>query len=207
MDSAVTKNGTRTVAEYLRSSIEKLEIYSSSNKIKVTASFGITELLGTDSGIKIALEKSKETGEPFAVLYFDLNHFKTVNDTMGHETGDELLKYVSARVASILRKPDLLARLGGDEFAALLHNCDAAGMEIVLERLLENVQRPLKVGEHTLVADLSIGTAFYPENGVNLPELLRCADSAMYYAKQQKRETILPNNEINISEIANNYAS
>jgi diguanylate cyclase (GGDEF)-like protein len=137
--------------------------------------------------VETALEKAKETGEPFAVLYFDLNRFKAVNDTFGHETGDEFLKYVSARVASILRKPDLVARLGGDEFVVLLHNCDEAGMKIFIERLLENVQRPFKIGKHTLVADLSIGTAFYPRDGASLTELLRRADSVMYQAKQQNR--------------------
>ncbi|MDQ2919180.1 MAG: sensor domain-containing diguanylate cyclase [Verrucomicrobiota bacterium] len=141
---------------------------------------------------EIALEKSKISGEPTAVLYFDLNHFKAVNDTFGHETGDEFLKYVAARVASVLRKPDLPARLGSDKFAALLHNCDAAGLEIVLERMLENVQRPFKVGEHTLIADLSIGAAFYPADGNNMSELLHHADAEMYLAKQQKHNAVLP---------------
>lgn len=157
--------------------------------------------------VENALEKSKISGESVAVLYFDLNRFKAVNDTFGHETGDEFLKYVAARVASVLRKPDLLARLGGDEFAALLHNCDAAGMEIVLERMLENVQRPFKVGEHTLIADLSIGTAFYPADGDNMNELLRHADAEMYLAKQQKYNAVLPQPETKVSKITNDYLS
>ncbi len=134
--------------------------------------------------VELAIQKSKESGEPFAILYIDLNRFKEVNDTLGHETGDELLKYVAARVASILRKPDILARVGGDEFALLLHKCDEQGIELVVDRMLENVQRPFKVGENTLVADLSIGAAFYPVDGKTLTELLRHADTAMYQAKQ-----------------------
>ena len=94
------------------------------------------------------------------------------------------MKYVAARVASILRKPDILARLGGDEFAILLHNCDENGVRLVVERLLKNVQRPFSVGGNTLIADLSIGAAFYPEDGKNLIELLSHADIAMYQAKQ-----------------------
>ncbi|MEK7724870.1 MAG: GGDEF domain-containing protein, partial [Acidobacteriota bacterium] len=109
---------------------------------------------------------------------------------MGFE--DELLKYVAARVASILRKPDILARIGGDEFALLLHNCDENGVDLVVERLLDNVRRPFKVGENTLVADLSIGAAYYPQNGKNLTELLRHADSAMYRAKQNGGGLHLP---------------
>ena len=157
--------------------------------------------------VEIALEKADESGENFAILYFDLNHFKLVNDTLGHETGDEFLKYVAARVASVLRKPDLLARVGGDEFVALLHNCDEAGIEVVLERLLENVRRPFKIGEHTLIADLSVGAAFYPVNGTNLEELMRFADSEMYRAKQNSRKGVLYNNKISVSESKNQFIS
>ncbi len=134
--------------------------------------------------VERAIEKSDESDKTFAILYFDLNRFKTVNDTYGHEIGDELLKYVAARVASILRKPDILARLGGDEFALLLNNCDETGIEIVVERLLDNVTRPFKVGENTLIADLSIGSSVYPKHGKTLTELLRHADAEMYRAKQ-----------------------
>ncbi len=135
--------------------------------------------------VERAIVLSEDKNEPFAILYMDLNRFKAVNDTLGHEVGDELLKYVAARVASILRKPDLLARIGGDEFALLLHNCDESGIDIVVERLLDNVRRPFKVGENTLIADLSIGSAIYPQDGADLTELLRYADAAMYRAKQQ----------------------
>ncbi len=140
--------------------------------------------------VERAIEKSDESGKTFAILYFDLNRFKTVNDTYGHEIGDELLKYVAARVASILRKPDILARLGGDEFALLLNNCNETGIEIVLERLLDNVTRPFKVGENTLIADLSIGSSVYPKHGKNLTELLRHADAEMYRAKQSGNSAI-----------------
>ena len=153
--------------------------------------------------VETALLKYRQTAEPFSILYFDLNHFKTVNDTMGHDVGDELLKYVAARVSSILRKPDLLARIGGDEFAALLHNCDETGVNAVVERLLDNVQRPFQVGKHTVVADLSIGAAFYPENGANLAELLRHADSAMYRAKQNGGGLAFVESEIKIASQLN----
>lgn len=135
--------------------------------------------------VEAAIKQSSESDEPLAILFFDLNRFKNVNDTLGHEAGDELLKYVAARVASILRKPDIIARLGGDEFALLLHNCDENGVEIVIERMIENAQRPFRIGEHTLIADLSIGASFYPKDGKTLSELLRRADSEMYRAKQQ----------------------
>lgn len=135
--------------------------------------------------VEAAMQNTWETGKNFALLYFDLNRFKTVNDTLGHEVGDELLKYVAARTASILRKPDLIARMGGDEFAVLLHNTDEKGVEAVVSRMLSNVERPFNVGEHTLTVGLSIGAAFYPADGKSLAQLLRHADSAMYRAKSQ----------------------
>jgi diguanylate cyclase (GGDEF)-like protein len=104
---------------------------------------------------------------------------------MGHDVGDELLKYVAARIGSILRKPDILARIGGDEFAILLHDTSEKDVELVVARILDNVQRPFKVGNHTLKADLSIGAAFYPENGKSLQQLMRHADAAMYLAKSR----------------------
>lgn len=135
--------------------------------------------------VELAMQRSCDTGKDFAVLYFDLNRFKHVNDSLGHDIGDELLKYVAARIASILRKPDMVARMGGDEFAVLLHNADERGVERVVERMLENVERPFNIGEHTLTVGLSIGAAFYPADGQTLIQLLRHADSAMYRAKSQ----------------------
>ena len=151
--------------------------------------------------VERAIIQSDEKNEPFAILYFDLNKFKSVNDTLGHDAGDELLKYVAARVASILRKPDILSRLGGDEFAMLLHNCNEKGVDLVIERMLDNVRRPFQVGEHTLVADLSIGAAYYPKNGAGLTELLRHADAGMYLAKQAARDHfgIIPNEIIDLA--------
>lgn len=151
--------------------------------------------------VERAIVKAEELNKTFAILYFDLNKFKAVNDTLGHEVGDDLLKYVAARVASILRKPDILARLGGDEFALLLHDCNENGVDLVVDRILDNVTRPFKVGETTLVAELSIGAAYYPQNGKNLNELLRHADLAMYQAKQNGGGFYLP--KINLEEITN----
>jgi diguanylate cyclase (GGDEF)-like protein/PAS domain S-box-containing protein len=135
--------------------------------------------------VEITLEKSMTSLEPFAILYCDLDRFKAVNDTMGHQAGDELLKYVAARISSVLRKHDLLARLGGDEFAVLLRKTDKAGVQLVVERILENIQMPFKIGEQTLIAEMSIGAAFYPDHGENFSELLLCADKAMYQAKSK----------------------
>lgn len=139
--------------------------------------------------VEVAIGNQK----PFAIFYFDLNRFKEVNDTYGHDVGDELLKYVAARVASTLRKPDIMARLGGDEFALLVHDCNEISAELVIERLLENVTRPFKVGEVELTAALSIGTAFYPKDGASLSQLLRHADDKMYQVKQNRIPNFIGN--------------
>jgi diguanylate cyclase (GGDEF)-like protein/PAS domain S-box-containing protein len=138
-----------------------------------------------DEEVERAIADFSDTKKSFAILYLDLNRFKVVNDTMGHEVGDELLKYVSARLTSTLRKPDILARVGGDEFAVLLHDTDEIGARRVVERMLGKVKKSFKVGEHKLTAEISIGAAVYPQNGSNLTELMRYADSAMYRAKSQ----------------------
>jgi diguanylate cyclase (GGDEF)-like protein/PAS domain S-box-containing protein len=138
-----------------------------------------------EEDVDAAIRHSWETGKNFAILYFDLNRFKIVNDTLGHEVGDELLKFVAARTASLLRKPDILARMGGDEFAVLLHDSDEKAVERVVARMMENVERPFNVGEHRLTVGLSMGAAFFPADGKSLAQLLRHADSAMYRAKSQ----------------------
>lgn len=129
------------------------------------------------------LKESDDRNKHLALLYFDLNHFKSVNDTMGHAAGDELLKHVAARVSSVLRTPNLISRFGGDEFAVLLHNCDKENIDLVVKRILDNVQQPFKVCDRVLTASLSIGAAFYPEDGTTVTELLHHADAAMYQAK------------------------
>ena len=138
-----------------------------------------------ESEVEKAMQKTWETGKHFAILYFDLNRFKAVNDTLGHDVGDELLKYVAARVTTILRNPDFLARMGGDEFSVLLHDTSEAGVESVVSRLLGSIERPFHIGEHTVNVSLSIGSALYPADGKSLAQLLRHADSAMYQAKSQ----------------------
>lgn len=149
------------------------------------------------------LKGSKKTGKKFAILYFDLNSFKAVNDSLGHDVGDELLKYVAARIASILRTPDILARLGGDEFAAILHNTSEKGVETAVERIMENIQTPFRIKNHTLVANMSVGAAFYPEHGKDLVELLRHADTAMYRAKSSGTDLAVFDSSIDSTTILN----
>ena len=123
-----------------------------------------------------------------ALMFIDLDRFKIVNDSLGHQAGDALLKVVSARIASCLRNSDLLFRMGGDEFTVILPAVatpeDAA---IVARRVLEAVAAPVSVHEHELTVGATIGIAVYPGDGDNAETLLKNADAAMYSAKESGR--------------------
>jgi len=126
-----------------------------------------------------------------AVLYVDLDHFKAVNDNLGHDAGDRLLETVARRLASVLRPSDSVARLGGDEFAAVLpdlHDEDEAIR--IAERVLDAVAQPAEVGGNDLMTTASIGIAFADETPATATELLRRADIAMYAAKDRGRARV-----------------
>ena len=120
-----------------------------------------------------------------AVLFVDLDRFKMVNDTMGHDTGDAMLKEVAKRIGTVLRDTDTLSRVGGDEFVILMetfrHPNDAA---FVSEKVLDVIKKSLKIGEFELQMTASIGITIYPDDGTDRHTLIKNADSAMYLAKE-----------------------
>jgi diguanylate cyclase (GGDEF)-like protein len=119
-----------------------------------------------------------------ALLLFDLDHFKELNDTLGHDAGDELLCQVGARLRGVLRAGDTAARLGGDEFGVLLCDpCDAAGAERVADKILEVIAEPYPIKGLSLRATASIGIALYPDHARDDEQLMQHADVAMYEAK------------------------
>jgi len=120
-----------------------------------------------------------------AVVYLDLDGFKTVNDTGGHEAGDQLLVELAGRMKHALRDGDTLARIGGDEFVAILVDLESVeACETVLQRLLQAAAEPVQLGAQRYHVSASIGVALYPHNGTDADLLLRCADHAMYQAKK-----------------------
>ncbi|MBO0758840.1 MAG: EAL domain-containing protein, partial [Bradyrhizobiaceae bacterium] len=129
-------------------------------------------------------------GDSLAVHYLDLDHFKSINDTLGHTIGDELLKMVAARLRGCVRDTDTVARLGGDEFAivqiGLRDIKDAADLA---QRILDVFKDPIEPRGHHVVADVSIGIAVAPHDGVNSDQLLKNADLALYGAKADGRGT------------------
>ncbi|GAB3428181.1 diguanylate cyclase [Massilia solisilvae] len=135
-----------------------------------------------------AIRAAQREQTKLAVLYFDLDKFKPVNDTYGHAVGDVLLVEVAKRVAGTLRESDTLARLGGDEFVVLLPGCsEAVQARLVAETVLAQLNLPFVADGHVLNISGSIGFALFPDNGLDSEELLRSADVAMYSAKSTGR--------------------
>jgi diguanylate cyclase (GGDEF)-like protein len=137
-----------------------------------------------------ALHAAKR-GDLLAVLCLDLDHFKEINDSLGHPVGDALLKEVARRLSSSMSEQDTVARLGGDEFAIVLfrHGSDAAAASALAGRLVEEIAAPYDVGGHHLVIGVSIGVSLAPEDGNNPDQLLKNADLALYRAKADGRGT------------------
>lgn len=123
-----------------------------------------------------------------AVLFLDMDRFKTINDTLGHDVGDELLIQVAERISSAVRESDVVARLGGDEFVILMEDLSAypsAGE--VAKKIIQANTPECRIGSHCLRTSLSIGISTFPQDGTTVHELMKHADLAMYHAKQQGR--------------------
>ncbi len=135
---------------------------------------------------KYALSLAQRSGEQLAVMFLDLDHFKDINDTLGHSIGDQLLIEISKRLKSSVRDEDTVSRQGGDEFILVLPGTDEKGAARVASKLLEVVSKPCLLGEHELVITPSIGIAVYPNDGTNLELLLKNADTAMYRVKSDR---------------------
>ena len=120
----------------------------------------------------------------------DLDRFKAVNDTLGHEAGDTVLKGVAERLEKTVRKVDTVARIGGDEFIIVLtvikQKSDAA---IVAQNAIDSLSKPFDIGQNSISIGASVGIAIYPDDGTVSDELLRCADEAMYAIKQSGKNS------------------
>lgn len=135
-----------------------------------------------------ALNLAQRHQTKLAVLFIDLDHFKNVNDSLGHDVGDELLKNVSQRLKACLRRSDTISRQGGDEFIALLGDLNSEDeVTFVAEKMIDSLRGEIPVGEHRLSVSLSIGVSVYPNDGESAVQLLRNADLAMYRAKDSGR--------------------
>jgi diguanylate cyclase (GGDEF)-like protein len=134
--------------------------------------------------LPLALEEARKTKTPLAVLFLDLDRFKHVNDTHGHEVGDKLLQEVAQRIRDSVRSDDIVVRMGGDEFVVILNKVSTVDQaNETAMRILANLTVPLVVAGKPLVTTVSIGLSLYPRDGDNVGALLRHSDTAMYQAK------------------------
>ena len=133
------------------------------------------------------LRMAAKADTPVALMLLDLDHFKNINDALGHSVGDSLLVKVAERIRAVLREEDTLARQGGDEFLILLPQTNAKGAAHLAEKLIKTISRSYRIHEHDLTVTPSIGIALHPIDGSDLHALTRSADAAMYRAKHDGR--------------------
>jgi len=133
---------------------------------------------------------ARRSGEPMAVLFIDLDHFKLVNDTQGHSAGDKLLKEAAARLSQCVRSGDTVGRFGGDEFGAIVSELGKPGdAGVVAQKVLDALAQPFKLDAYDTYVSASIGITLFPADGDNPEALVMNADTAMYRAKEQGRNT------------------
>ncbi len=177
-------------SSFIRDITERRE---SENQIQRLAHFdtltGLPNRSLLQDHFKYALSLVKRNNGKLAVIFLDLDHFKDINDTLGHSVGDVLLKELARRLQSMLREEDTLSRLGGDEFILILPGTDAHGAANVSQKLLSVMAKPYQISPYELTVTGSIGVALYPEDGADLERLSQKADTAMYRAKQEGRNS------------------
>jgi diguanylate cyclase len=174
---------TAVLADSLRAANEKLR-----NIALFDALTGLPHRSLLEDRAEQAMRRANRSGRSVALLFIDLDHFKFVNDSLGHRIGDQLLKSVASRLVGCLRQEDTVARAGGDEFVILLsgvwHADDAAKIS---DKILSELAKPLQIERHSLDISCSIGISMYPENGRDLNTLMVHADTAMYHVKRGGR--------------------
>ena len=152
---------------------------------------GLPNRLLFEDRLDVALAQARRAEQRVAVLFLDLDHFKLINDSLGHRGGDRVLRVLGERLAATVREGDTVARLGGDEFALVLSGLERTDdVGSIAQRLLDSVRLPVEVDGRELWATASLGASLYPEDGEDGEALVKHADSAMYRAKEQGRDSL-----------------
>lgn len=152
---------------------------------------GLLNRFSLNSQLEQALAMAHRDQHALAVMFLDMDRFKTINDTLGHAVGDKLLMEVAQRLRDSVRDSDIVARLGGDEFVVVLTEVeDATAAARLADKILQVLAQPYRIGKNELHSAASIGLAFYPNDGEDSETLMKNADIAMYHAKSQGRNNI-----------------
>jgi diguanylate cyclase (GGDEF)-like protein/PAS domain S-box-containing protein len=187
--SAVTDKYDK-ITHYISTSSDITELKENQRKLELIAHYdpltGLPNRILLADRIHLAFDQTKRDNCLMAVGYLDLDGFKPVNDSFGHEVGDQLLIEISRRIENSLRKGDTIARLGGDEFVFLLLGLNRVeDCETTLHRLLQVINEPITLGNQVVSVSASIGISIFPDDDTDPDTLLRHADQAMYQAKQE----------------------
>ncbi len=167
---------------------DRLQIEQALREVNVDRLTGLPNRNVFQDRLEMDIKKAHRSGLPLALLFIDLDHFKEINDTMGHQVGDLLLKQVGQRLQAYVRESDTVARLGGDEFTITLgelHNIDT--VTDVAQKIRNDLAKPFRLGNELAYISASVGITLYPRDASNAVELLRNADQAMYQAKDNGR--------------------
>jgi len=140
------------------------------------------------SQLKVGLDRAARHNRRLALIFIDLDNFKGINDTLGHDTGDQLLAEVARRLKASVRQEDVVCRLGGDEFTVYVEDfADPEALVSTAQRLVHSISEPYQLGQHRLEVTASVGISIYPNDGTTITELIKNADTAMYKVKEHGR--------------------
>lgn len=150
---------------------------------------GLPNRLLFNDRLKQAIQRAERSKRPIALIFIDLDRFKIINDTLGHDVGDLVLVEAASRLESALRKSDTVARLGGDEFVVILEEFESQqSVAQISRKIIDEISEECQIMDHSLYVTASLGISFYPDNGTDLTTLKRCADIAMFRAKESGRD-------------------
>lgn len=186
------QNGAGEVTHFISMQEDISQEKANKDKLRHSATHdmltGLPNRMLMQERLQQAMSASKRGNHAVGIIFIDLDHFKIINDSLGHQVGDDLLRQVATRLSACLRAGDTLARLGGDEFVVLLPGIntplDAA---VVAEKMLDSLSKPIIVDTHELTIGCSLGISLFPLDGEDADTLLKHADTAMYTAKEGGR--------------------